>query len=75
MKILALNSSPLGYGESKTELKLNTLVEGMRSARAEVEVIDLQTKKVNNCAGCFSCWTKTPGTCIHKDDMTQELFP
>ena len=75
MKILALNSSPRGDGESKTELMLNSLVEGMRSAGAEVEVIDLRKKKVNNCAGCFSCWTKTPGTCIHKDDMTQELFP
>ena len=75
MKILALNSSPRGDGESKTELMLNSLVEGMRSAGAEVEVIDLREKKVNNCAGCFSCWTKTPGTCIHKDDMTQELFP
>ena len=75
MKILALNSSPRGDGQSKTELMLNSLVEGMRSAGAEVEVIDLREKKVNNCAGCFSCWTKTPGTCIHKDDMTQELFP
>jgi len=75
MKVLALNSSPRTGGESKTELMLNYLVEGMRSAGAEVEVIDLREKKVNNCAGCFSCWTKTPGTCIHKDDMTQELFP
>jgi multimeric flavodoxin WrbA/putative sterol carrier protein len=75
MKILALNSSPRGDGESKTELMLNSLVEGMRSAGAEVEVVDLRKKKVNNCAGCFSCWTKTPGICIHKDDMTQELFP
>ena len=75
MKVLALNSSPHGDGESKTELMLNSLVEGMRSAGTEVEVVDLRKKKVNNCAGCFSCWTKTPGTCIHKDDMTQELFP
>jgi multimeric flavodoxin WrbA len=75
MKILALNSSPRGEGQSKTELMLNSLVEGMRAAGAEVEVVDLRKKKINNCAGCFSCWTKTPGTCIHKDDMTQELFP
>jgi multimeric flavodoxin WrbA/putative sterol carrier protein len=75
MKVLALNSSPRTGGESKTELMLNCLVEGMRESEAEVEVVDLRNKKVNNCAGCFSCWTKTPGTCIHKDDMTQELFP
>jgi len=75
MKILALNSSPRGSGQSKTEMMLNALAEGLREAGAEVEVVDLRNKKVKNCAGCFSCWTKTPGTCIHKDDMSQELFP
>jgi multimeric flavodoxin WrbA/putative sterol carrier protein len=75
MKILALNSSPRGNGQSKTEMMLNSLAGGMREAGAEVEIVDLRNKKVKNCVGCFSCWTKTPGTCIHKDDMTRELFP
>lgn len=75
MKVLALNSSPRTGGQSKTELMLNALVEGMREAGADVEVVDLRTKKVNNCIGCFTCWTKTPGICIHKDDMTRELYP
>ena len=75
MKILALNSSPRSGGQSKTEIMLNALVSGMRKAGADVEVVHLRKKKIKNCAGCFSCWTKTPGTCIHKDDMTQELFP
>ena len=75
MKVLALNSSPRGGGQSKTEIMLKSLVEGMAEAGAEVEVVDLRKKKVKNCAGCFSCWTKTPGSCIHQDDMTRELFP
>ena len=75
MKVLALNSSPRTDGESKTELMLNALAEGMREAGAEVTVAALREKKIKHCAGCFSCWTKTPGTCIHKDDMTRELFP
>ena len=75
MKILALNSSPRTGGGSKTEIMLNSLVNGMREAGAEVEVAALSKKRINYCAGCFSCWTQTPGTCIHKDDMTQELFP
>ena len=75
MKVLALNSSPRTGGESKTELMLDSLVEGMREAEAEVEVVDLRSKKINNCAGCFSCWIKSPGICIHKDDMTRELYP
>jgi multimeric flavodoxin WrbA len=74
MRILALNSSPRSGGQSKTELMLNHLVEGMRDAGADVEVINLREKNVKNCIGCFTCWTKTPGQCIHKDDMTKELF-
>ena len=35
MKILALNSSPRGDGQSKTELMLNALVAGMREAGGE----------------------------------------
>ena len=75
MKVLALNSSPRTGGQSKTEMMLNALTAGMREVGAEVEVVDLRTKKIKNCAGCFSCWSKTPGICIHKDDMTRELFP
>jgi len=75
MKVLALNSSPRTGGQSKAEIMLNALVAGMHEAGADVEVVDLRNKKIKYCAGCFSCWTKTPGTCIHKDDMTQELFP
>ncbi|MGZ3592655.1 MAG: flavodoxin family protein, partial [Syntrophales bacterium] len=75
MKVLAINSSPRPEGQSKTELMLNSLVKGMREAGADVEVVHLRNKKVNNCIGCFTCWTKTPGVCLHKDDMTGELFP
>lgn len=75
MNVLALNSSPRGGGQSKTEWMLDRLVKGMRDAGARVEVIALRKKKINLCIGCFTCWTKTPGKCIHKDDMTEELFP
>jgi putative sterol carrier protein/FMN-dependent NADH-azoreductase len=75
MKVLVLNSSPRTGNQSKTELMLNALTDGMREANAEVEVVHLRTKDVKNCIGCFTCWTKTPGVCVIKDDMTAELFP
>jgi putative sterol carrier protein len=75
MNVLALNSSARTGGQSKTELLLKSFVKGMQKAGAEVEVINLRQKKINYCIGCYSCWTKTPGICVHKDDMTQELFP
>ena len=75
MKVLAISSSPRGGGQSKTEMLLEPLTQGMKDASAEVEVVYLRNKKIQNCIGCYTCWTKTPGKCIHKDDMTGELFP
>jgi putative sterol carrier protein len=75
MKVLALNSSPRTTGQSKTELMMLQLVKGMTEAGALVEVANLREKRIRNCTGCFTCWTRTPGVCIHKDDMTSELFP
>jgi multimeric flavodoxin WrbA/putative sterol carrier protein len=75
MNVLALNSSPRAQGQSKTELMLDALAKGMRKAGAEVEIVALRKKNVRNCIGCFTCWTKTPGVCVQKDDMTKELFP
>jgi multimeric flavodoxin WrbA len=75
MRILALNSSPRSSGQSRTELMLTYLVKGMRDANANVETVNLRENIINNCVGCFTCWTKSPGKCIHKDDMTNNLFP
>ncbi|PKN84581.1 MAG: hypothetical protein CVU51_10270 [Deltaproteobacteria bacterium HGW-Deltaproteobacteria-1] len=61
MKVLAINSSPRSNKESYTVMMLNCLVEGMRDAGADVEVVNLREKKIKYCIGCFTCWTKTPG--------------
>ena len=75
MKVLALNSSPRVGRESKTELMLNHLIQGLEEGGAEVTLVNLAQKKINYCIGCYTCWTKTPGVCVHKDDMTKEIFP
>lgn len=75
MKVLAVNSGPRSGEESYTVMMLNPLVEGMREAGADVEIVNLREKKIRYCIGCFTCWTKTPGQCVLKDDMTNELFP
>jgi multimeric flavodoxin WrbA len=75
MKVLALNSSPRSSDQSKTVLMLNCLIKGMRDAGADVEMVALREKTIKHCIGCYTCWTKTPGTCIHKDDMANDLFP
>ncbi len=75
MNVLAINSSPRSDAESYTAMMLKSLVEGLREEGAAVEVVALREKKIKYCIGCFACWTKTPGICVHKDDMSRELFP
>ena len=61
MKVLALNSSPRTQVQSKTELMLTHLVEGMRDAGADVELVNLRKQTIKNCIGCFTCWTRRRG--------------
>ncbi|MCJ8502189.1 NAD(P)H-dependent oxidoreductase [Desulfatitalea alkaliphila] len=75
MNILALNASPRTGIESKTEIMLEHLTAGMREAGAAVEVVHLRDKRIEHCTGCFTCWTRTPGQCVLKDDMSAELLP
>lgn len=72
---MAVNSSPRTGAGSSTELLLDHLVRGMREAGAEVSTVNLREKDIRLCLGCFSCWFKTPGRCIQKDDMTNGLLP
>jgi len=72
MKILAVNGSPRG-AKGNTERIVQPFLEGAREAGAETEVIYLKDKEIKHCQGCFSCWIKTPGVCIHKDDMPDLL--
>lgn len=75
MKVIAINSSPRSEGQSLTELMLGHLVEGMTEAGASAETINLREKKITSCIGCYTCWTKTPGKCVHRDDMSNEIYP
>jgi putative sterol carrier protein len=72
MKILAINGSPRGK-KGNTDRILKPFLEGAREAGAETEVVYLKDKTINYCLGCFTCWTKTPGVCVHKDDMPELL--
>ncbi|HWR24790.1 MAG TPA: flavodoxin family protein, partial [Methanosarcina sp.] len=40
-----------------------------KEAGAEVELYYISDLKINPCLGDLSCWLRTPGECIHKDDM------
>ncbi len=73
MKILAINGSPRGK-KSNTDRILQPFLEGARETGAETETVYLKDKKINYCIGCFTCWTETPGVCIHKNDDMPALL-
>ena len=68
LKILALNGSPRARN-SNTNRLLEPFLAGAQQAGAETEIIYATDLNINDCLGCFSCWNKTPGRCVLKDDM------
>lgn len=73
MRILLINGSPKGKASNSLQLA-KAFAEGIGSAeKAETEQIDLASLQLSGCKGCFSCWNKTPGQCVLRDDMAPLL--
>jgi len=68
-KIVVFDGGPRNTKFSKTTFMVKHFCRGAESAGADIEYIKLKDMKINPCTGCFTCWTKTPGECIFKDDM------
>ncbi len=68
MKVLAFNASPRKQFGT-TDIILSHFLEGARQAGASTKRYYVTDLEINGCIGCFTCWTKTPGKCIHRDDM------
>lgn len=75
MNILAINGSPKDE-RSNTWRLTSAFLRGI-TAREEsaygrtpaVETLHVAKLNIKPCLGCFSCWSKTPGTCCLHDDM------
>ena len=75
MNILTINGSPKGE-RSNTWRLTSAFMQGItaqeESAHGQapvVETLNVGTLNIKPRLGCFSCWSKTPGTCCLHDDM------
>jgi multimeric flavodoxin WrbA len=74
MKILVVQGSPKG-AHGNTEVLVKAFLGGAKVAGAkDAEIVYLKDKHIKHCSGCFTCWTRTPGICIHHDDMPELLL-
>jgi len=67
--IVVFDGGPRTSEFSKTMFIVNQFCQGAKSEGAVIEYVKLKDKKIKSCIGCYTCWTKTPGQCIFKDDM------
>ncbi len=67
-KILVLNGSPK-RNLSATMNITNAFLEGLNSDNDfDIEIINLRDLNIKPCMGCLSCWGKSEGSCVIKDD-------
>ena len=68
MKILVLNGSPKGE-KSATLNVTKAFVNGIKEkTNAIVEYVNLSELNIKPCTGCLSCWGRTEGECVIKND-------
>lgn len=69
MNILVLNGSP--KGEMSNTFKIaSAFLDGLNAESTNfVQTITISKARIEPCLGCYSCWTKTPGSCVINDEM------
>lgn len=72
MNVLAINGSPRAQN-SGTGRILAALLQGMADGGASTELLHVMKLRIEPCTGCYHCWVRTPGRCIHEDDMERAM--
>ena len=70
MKVLGINSS--AGKDGNTALLMGIVFEELNREGIETEMIQLAGKVIEPCKACWACGGK--GTCVHKNDLFQEIY-
>jgi len=73
MNITILNGNPSDHS-FLFDKYLDELIIIMKDKSFKTRKVNLRDHKINFCIGCWNCWTKTPGRCVHNDDL-QAIYP
>lgn len=72
-KILVINGSHKGHRSATLSLT-NAFLEGIREeVECDIELINIADINIKPCMGCLSCWGRTPGECVIKNDDIIEI--
>ena len=71
MEITILNGNP--REGSRFDAYLEELRGVLETSENQVKIFSLRDSQLHHCIGCFGCWVKTPGKCVHKDDGPELL--
>lgn len=70
-KVVVIDGGPRTKSFSKSSFMAQHFSRGAQAAGAEVSYVDLKKLSFKDgCLGCFHCWSKEPGECVQKDDMS-----
>lgn len=72
MKLLAFNGSPRAGGN--TEALLEAVMEPVRLAGIETEMIQVGGKGIRGCIGCYTCGKRKDRKCSQHGDMLNECL-
>jgi hypothetical protein len=67
-KALMIYGSPRGENSSSAVFG-REVARGLEKAGTELFEVILTENNIHPCTGCYTCWMKTPGQCVFKDDV------
>ncbi len=70
MKIVIINGNPEG-GDGAFDRWCESLAAGLEKKGHHTPVFTLRDMDIRYCTGCWTCWWKTPGLCMHHDSMPE----
>lgn len=72
MKVIAINGSPRKGGN--TRLLLEAVLEPLKAAGWDTELVQIGGRKIHGCRACFKCFEKKDRRCAFDDDVLNEVL-